>query len=73
MTSTFNINGNNVKIEKKYRTRTQFEYYLTIFISESTYESILIYTKMHLTLRSAKNEAIRAITSPKRPFVKKII
>lgn len=67
MTTIFSINGNKVEIEKVYRTRTQFEYYLTIFMGESTVESILLYEQLHLTLKAAKAEAIRVITSPKQP------
>lgn len=67
MKTLMNINGNNVVIEKKYRTRTQFEYFLTIYMGESDFESILLYDEVHLTLKSAKNEAIRAITSSKQP------
>ena len=49
VTYTTVIEGNKVEILKKYRTRTQYEYYLTIYMGETDIESILIYNPLHLT------------------------
>ena len=67
------INGNRVEIKKEYRTKTQFEYYLTIFMGDSDYESILMYQGLWLTKRSALNEAKRAIFSSKKPRLERIV
>jgi len=61
------IGGNKVVVEKKYRTRTQFEYFLTIYIRETEIEHFLTYDPVHLTRKSAIKEAVRAITSSKQP------
>lgn len=67
------IEGNKVEILKKYRTRTQYEYYLTIYMGESDIESILIYDPLHLTKKSAIKEAYKAITSSKKPRIERIV
>jgi len=67
------VGGNRVEILKKYRTRTQFEYYLTIFMGDSDYESILIYQELHLTRKEAYKEAERAITSKRQPKIERVI
>ena len=67
------INGNRVEIKKEYRTKTQFEYYLTIFISDSDFESFLIYENIHLTKLSAINESKRVIFNSKKPIIEKFI
>ncbi len=66
------IKGNNVQIVKAHRTRTQFEYKLTIFMGDSDWESILLYQAIHLTLKGAKNEAVRAITKSKQARIEKV-
>ncbi|RLI50062.1 hypothetical protein DRO61_04315 [Candidatus Bathyarchaeota archaeon] len=65
------IDGSRVEIEKKHRTKSQYEYYLTIFMGDSDYESIVMYQNIHLTKRSAINEATRAIKS--KPVIIKVI
>lgn len=72
MKSIYLINENRVEIEKVYRTRTQFEYYLTIFMGDSDYESILIYQEMWLTKKNALTEAKRAIFNSKKPRIEKV-
>lgn len=72
VTYTTTIEGNKVVIEKKYRTRTQFEYLLTIYIGESDFESILMYDPVHLTKKSALKEAYKAITSSKKPIIERV-
>lgn len=67
------INGNKVEILKRYRTRTQFEYILTIFIGNSEYESILNYMPLHLTKKSAIREANEVILNAKKPRIEKVI
>jgi len=54
------INGNLVQIEKRYRNRTQYEYYLTVFMGESDFESVVDYQEIHLTKKSAIQEAEKA-------------
>ena len=49
------------RIEKVYRTKTQFEYYLDIFLGDSNYRSPHKYQELHLTRKSAINEAKRVI------------
>jgi hypothetical protein len=67
---TTEIEGNKVVIEKKYRTRTQFEYFLTIYIGDSDMESIHIYEECHLTKKSAINEAKKAIA--RKPRIERV-
>ena len=65
-TFTTVIEGNKVEIVKKYRTKTQYEYFLKIYMGNSDIDSIHIYQETHLTKNSAINEAVRAIaTKPK--------
>ena len=71
MKNTYLINGNKVEVKKVNRTRTQYEWYLTIFMGNSDYESILIYNKMWLTKKNALNEAKRAIFNARKPRVEK--
>lgn len=56
----YKINGNLVEIEKRYRNKTQYEYYLTVFMGESDFESIVDYQEVHLTKKSAIQEAEKA-------------
>ena len=70
VTYTTVIEGNKVVIEKRYRTRTQFEYFLTIYMGESEFESIHIYNECHLTKRSAINEAKKAIA--RKPRIERV-
>jgi hypothetical protein len=67
------IEGNKVEILKKYRTRTQYEYFLTIYMGNSDIESILIYNHLHLTKKSAIKEANKAITSSKKPRIERVV
>ncbi len=67
------VNDNNVLIEKKYRTKTQFEYYLTIFIGNSDFESIMCYQTMFLTKKSALNCAINTIEFSPKPRIYKVL
>jgi len=64
------IEGNKVEIEKRYRTRTQFEYFLTIYMGDSNTESIHIYEECHLTKKSAINEAKKAIA--RKPRIERV-
>ena len=70
---TYLIGGNRVEIKKTYRTKTQYEWFLTIFIGDSDYEHILMYQKVWLTKKNAINEAKRAIFKSKKPRIEKII
>ena len=72
MKSIYSINGNRIEIVKNYRTRTQYEYYLTIFIGDSDYESISNYKTMFLTKSSALNEANKTIIHAKKPRIEKV-
>lgn len=65
------IEGNKVEIEKVYRTRTQFEYFLSIFIGDSDICGFHVYSEVHLTKKSAIKEAKRAIA--RKPRVERII
>ena len=55
------IEGNKVIITKEYRTRTQYDYFLKIFMGKSEFESINYYEEHHLTKRSAIKEALRSL------------
>jgi len=68
---TMTIGNNKIQIVKNYRTITQFEYYLTIFMSDGKTESIHLYQTMHLTKKSAIKEAIRVTSKSLR--VEKVI
>jgi hypothetical protein len=70
VTYTTEIDGDKVEIKKVYRTRTQFEYFLTIYMGDSDTESLYLYNSLHLTKKSALNEAIRAIA--KKPRIERI-
>jgi hypothetical protein len=69
----YSVNSNNVLIEKKYRTKTQFEYYLTIFIGNSDFESIMHYQTIFLTKKSALNCAINTIYFSPKPKIFKVL
>jgi hypothetical protein len=66
------IDGNRVQISKIYRTRTQYEYYLEIFMGDSDWESILIYEKVWLTRKSALNHAKHVILNAPQPRIEKV-
>ena len=55
------IKGNKVIITKEYRTRTQYDYFLKIYMGNSDFESINFYQEHHLTKRSAIKEALRSL------------
>ena len=59
---TTNIENYRVEVSKKYRNKTQYEWFLNIFIGDSDKESIHLFKEVHLTRKSAINEAIRSIT-----------
>ena len=63
------IGGNNVEIHKKYRTKTQYEYWLKIFMGDSDWDSLLIYREMWLTKKGAIDEANRAIYYSPKPRI----
>lgn len=69
---SFLINGNRVLIEKVYRTPTQYENHLTIFMGDSDWESILNYEEVFLTKRSALNHAKEVILNAKKPRIEKV-
>ena len=69
---TYIINGNRVEISKEYRTRTQYEYFLKIFMGDSEYESILNYRELFLTKKYALNHAIFVIVNSKKARIEKI-
>ncbi len=64
------IEGNKVVIEKVYRTKTQYEFFLKIYMGDSDFESIHIYEECHLTKKSAINEAIKAIS--RKPRIERV-
>ena len=68
---TTTIKDNKVVVKKVNRTRTQYEYFLKIYMGDSETESIHIYEECHLTKRSAINEAIKAIS--KKPRIERVI
>ena len=70
---TYIINGNRVEIRKVNRTRTQFEYYMTIFMGDSNYESILNYRTVFLAQKHALNHAKDVILNAKQPRIEKVI
>ena len=65
------IGGNNVEIHKKYRTKTQYEYWLKIFMGDSDWDSLLIYREMWLTKKGAIDEANRAIYNSPPPRIER--
>jgi len=73
MTTNYLLNGNKVEIKKVNRTRTQYEYYLTIFMGNSDYESIAIYNQMWLTKKNALKEAKRVIFNAPKPRIEKCL
>lgn len=68
---TSTIGGNKVVIEKVNRTRTQYEYFLKIYMGQSDVESIHIYKECHLTKKSAISEAIKAIS--RKPRIERVL
>ena len=66
------VNGIRVEIKKVYRTKTQFEYILNVFIGNSDLESILMYDTVFLTKKSALKHAKDAISNAKNPRIEKI-
>lgn len=67
---TLKIGNNKIIIHKKHRAKTQFEYYLTIYMWDSDTESIHIYEKCHLTKKGAINEAKKAIS--RKPRIERV-
>lgn len=67
------VNGNRVEIKKVYRTKTQFEYFLKIFMGDSNYESILIYNTLFLTKKNALNHAKQVILNAPQPIIERVI
>lgn len=67
------INNNKVLISKVYRTKTQYEYFLKIFMGTSDYCSILNYQKMFLTKKQALNEAKIVIIHAPQPRVERVV
>lgn len=63
------INENRVEIKKVYRTKTQFEYFLKIFMGNSDYESGLIYNTLFLTKKNALNHAKHVILNAPQPKI----
>jgi hypothetical protein len=72
-TYTYSIRNNKVEIKKVQRTKTQYEYFLKIFIGQSDYESILIYQRMWLTKKNALAHAKDAIIDAKKPRLERVI
>jgi hypothetical protein len=70
---TYSIRNNKVEIKKVSRTKTQYEYFLKIFIGQSNYESILIYQRMWLTKKNALAHAKDAIIDAKKPRLERVI
>ena len=48
-------------ITKVHRNRTQFEWYLNIFMGDSNIEAINSFSIVHLTRKEALNEAKRSV------------
>ena len=67
------IKCNRVEIKKVYRNRTQFEYFLTIFMGDSDYESIMNYKECFLTKKSALSHAKYKIVNAPQPRIEKVI
>ena len=57
----YKLGNYKVSITKVYRNRTQFEWFLNIFIGESDIEAVNLFTEVHLTKKGALNEAKRSI------------
>ena len=70
---TYLINGNRVEVKKIYRNRTQFEWFLTIFMGDTDTESILNYQTVFLAKKHALNHAKEIILNAKKPRVEKVI
>lgn len=70
---TYLIRNNKVEIKKVNRTKTQYEYFLKIFIGQSDYESILIYQRMWLTKKNALAHAKDSIIDAKKPRLERVI
>jgi hypothetical protein len=67
------VSGNRIEIKKIYRNRTQFEYYLKIFMGDSDYESILNYQAMFLTKKRAISYAQNIIFNAPKPRIERVI
>jgi len=70
---TYLIRNNKVEIKKVQRTKTQYEYFLKIYIGQSDYESILIYRQMWLTKKNALAHAKDAIINAKKPRLERVL
>ena len=57
------IGGYEVKVVKQYRTKSQYEYILSVFYKGTDMETVHLITKCHLTLKSAFMNAKKAIIS----------
>lgn len=65
------IGNYRVEVTKKYRTKSQYEYFLNIYYQNSDLESIHLFAPIHLTLKGAFDEAERAIA--RKPKIEKVI
>ena len=65
-TYEYQVEKNVVCITKNHRTRTQFYWYLKIFMMDGKTESLHLFQEIHLTKKSAMQEAKRAISKPPR-------
>lgn len=70
---TYLIEDNKVEIKKTYRNKTQYEYFLKIYMGQSDYESILNYKEIWLTKKNALGHAKDVIINAKKPRVKKVL
>jgi len=70
---TYLIKNNKVQIKKVQRTKTQYEYFLKIYMGQSDYESILIYQEMFLTKKKALAHAKDVIVNAKKPRLERVL
>lgn len=68
---SFIVGGFRVEILKQYRSKTQYEWFLTIFYIGSDIETIHNYSRVHLTKNSAINAAKKAIFL-RKPRIEKL-
>lgn len=65
-TYEYQVENNVIRITKEYRTKTQYEWRLQIFMMDRKTESLHLFQQLHLSKKSALNEAKRAISKPPR-------
>lgn len=72
-TYSYIIGGNKVNIEKVHRTKTQYEYFLTIFMGKTErFEHIYDHKTVFLTKMSALKHATYTILKAPQPKIERV-